>query len=80
MVVTRWWQLAIGAGLGAALGITHPIAAFTIAIMFGALLAWSSLKSDGDDAMTVLAAGFVTGVLGCGLFQVTAIVTGYLFT
>ena len=78
MVITRWWQLAIGAALGAALGVTHPIAAFTIAIVFGGLLAWAGLTSDGDDVMTVLAAGFVTGVLGCGLFQVTAIVTGHL--
>jgi hypothetical protein len=80
MVLTRWWQLAIGVVLGAALCMTHARAAFPIAIVFGGLLAWSGLRSNGDDTMTVLAAGFVIGVLGVGLFFLAAIVAGSLFT
>jgi uncharacterized oligopeptide transporter (OPT) family protein len=74
MAITRWWQLAIGAALGAALAIYLTAAAFTIAIVVGLLLAWASLRSDGDDALTASAAGYLTGVLGYGLIHVSAIV------
>jgi len=74
MAITRWWQLAIGAALGAALAVYLTAAAFVIAIVIGMLLAWASLRSDGDDAMTASAAGYLTGVLGYGLFHVSAIV------
>jgi hypothetical protein len=73
MVITKyWWQLAIGAALGTALTVYLTAFAFTIAIVFGSMLAWAGLKRDGDDAMTALTAGFITGVLGAGLFQVAA--------
>lgn len=74
MAITRWWQLAIGAALGATLAIYLTAAAFVIAIVVGLLLAWASLRSDGDDALTATAAGYLTGVLGYGLFHVSAIV------
>jgi uncharacterized oligopeptide transporter (OPT) family protein len=74
MAITRWWQLAIGAALGAALAIYLTAAAFMIAIVVGLLLAWASLRSDGDDALTASAAGYLTGVLGYGLIHVSAIV------
>ncbi len=74
MAITRWWQLAIGAAVGALFGVYLPASAFVIALVVGGLLAWTSLRSDGDDALTVLAAGYVTGVLGYGVFRVAAIV------
>jgi hypothetical protein len=67
MSVSRWWQLGLGAALGATAALAHPVAAVTIAVILGALLAWASLSRDGDDLMTALAAGFLTGVLGWGL-------------
>ena len=71
MAITRWWQLAIGAAIGALMGVYLPSSAFTIAIVVGLLLAWASMKNSGDDALTALAAGYVTGVLGYGLVHVT---------
>jgi hypothetical protein len=75
MAITKWWlQLVIGAVLGTMLTVYLTAFAFTVAIVIGGMLAWAGLKSDGDDAMTALAAGFITGVLGAGLFQVAAFV------
>ena len=75
MVITKWWgPLVLGAVIGTALTVYLTAFAFTVAIVFGGMLAWFGLKSDGDDAMTALAAGFITGVLGAGLFQVAAFV------
>jgi hypothetical protein len=73
MAITRWWQLAIGAAAGSLVGVYYPFIAFTFAIILGVLLAWASLSKDGDDLMTAIAAGYLTGVLGYGLFHVTAI-------
>ena len=72
MAISRWWQLAIGAFVGALVGVYLPAIAFMTAIVFGGLLAWASLRSDGDDAMTAVAAGYLTGVLGYGLVYITA--------
>jgi hypothetical protein len=74
MAITRWWQLALGALAGAMVGVYYPWVAFAFAITLGLLLAWVSLRKDGDDAMTAISAGFLTGVLGYGLIHVTAIV------
>jgi hypothetical protein len=67
MSVSRWWQLGVGAVLGATVALVHPIAAVSVAVILGAILAWSSLTRDGDDSMTAVAAGYLTGVLGWGL-------------
>ena len=75
MAVSRWWQLALGAMVGAMVGVYMPPIAFMTAIVFGGLLAWASLRSDGDDALTAVAAGYLTGVLGYGLIHVTALLT-----
>ena len=74
MAITRWWQLAIGAALGTVVAIYLTAIAFVVAIVIGMLLAWASLRGDGDDALTASAAGYLTGVLGFGLFHVSAIV------
>ncbi|MEO6511560.1 MAG: hypothetical protein ABIO16_11260 [Nocardioides sp.] len=75
MVITKWWgQLTLGAIIGTAMMVYLTAFAFTIAIVIGGMLAWASLKSDGDDAMTALAAGYLAGVIGAGLFQVAAFV------
>ena len=73
MLVARWWQITLGAALGAMVGVYMPPQAFGIAIVIGALLAWSGLTNDGDDALTATAAGYLTGVLGYGLVHVAAI-------
>jgi hypothetical protein len=73
MAITRWWQLAIGAAAGSTVGVYLPWVAFAFAITLGTLLAWASLRNDGDDALTAIAAGYLTGVLGYGLFHVTAV-------
>jgi hypothetical protein len=73
MAITRWWQLAIGAAAGSLVGVYYPFIAFTFAIILGVLLAWVSLRKDGDDLMTAISAGYLTGVLGYGLIHVTAI-------
>ena len=73
MAISRWWQFTLGAVLGAAVGVYLTAGAFVIAITLGLVLAWASLKSDGDDALTAIAAGYLTGVLGYGLFHVTAL-------
>ena len=74
MAISRWWQFALGAALGAIVGVYLIVAAFVIALTLGLVLAYTSLTRDGDDAMTAMAAGFLTGVLGYGLFHVTALV------
>jgi ABC-type dipeptide/oligopeptide/nickel transport system permease subunit len=74
MAVSRWWQFALGAALGAIVGVYLTVAAFVIAITLGIALAYTGLNRDGDDVMTATAAGFLTGVLGYGLFHVTALV------
>jgi hypothetical protein len=53
------------------MGVYLPASAFTIAIVIGLLLAWASIRNDGDDALTAVAAGYLTGVLGYGLVHVT---------
>ncbi len=79
MALSRWWQLALGAFVGALMGVYLPSSAFTVAIVVGLLLAWASLRKDGDDALTAIAAGYLTGVLGYGLVHVTAVVTAMTF-
>jgi hypothetical protein len=74
MAVSRWWQLALGAVVGAAMGVYLPASAVLVAIVLGLLLAWASLNSDGNDAMTAIAAGYLTGVLGWGLVRLTLLV------
>jgi hypothetical protein len=74
MAISRWWQFALGAALGSIVGVYLTVAAFVIAITLGIVLAYTGLNGDGDDVMTAIAAGFLTGVLGYGLFQVTALV------
>jgi len=74
VVLARWWQITLGAALGAMVGVYMPPLAFVIAIVLGLLLAWSGLTNDGDDALTATAAGYLTGVLGYGLIHVAAIV------
>ncbi len=73
MSISRWWQLAIGAVFGTTTVFYLPATAIMIAMVLGLILAWASLNSDGDDAMTAMAAGYLTGVLGWGLFRVTAL-------
>ena len=75
MAISRWWQFTLGAALGAVVGVYLVVAAFVIALTLGLALAYASLTRDGDDAMTAMAAGFLTGVLGYGLIHVTAIVS-----
>ncbi len=79
MAITRWWQLAIGVFVGAYLSVIVPRFSFLVAIVLGMVLAWASLKNDGDDAMTAGAAGFLTGVLGVGLWQVSTLLFGAPF-
>jgi hypothetical protein len=79
MAVSRWWQLAIGAGFGTITAFYLPATGIMIAIVVGLILAWASLTSDGDDALTAMAAGYLTGVLGWELFRVTALVIGAPF-
>jgi hypothetical protein len=74
MALSRWWQFTLGAALGSIVGVYLTVAAFVIAITLGIALAYTGLKGHGDDAMTATAAGFLTGVLGYGLVQVTALV------
>ncbi len=50
-----------------------------VAIVLGLILAWASLSSDGDDALTAMAAGYLTGVLGWGAFRLTASLIGAPF-
>jgi uncharacterized oligopeptide transporter (OPT) family protein len=77
VALSRWWQLALGAVVGALMGVYLPSSAFTIAIVIGLLLAWASLRNDGDDALTAVAAGYVTGVLGYGLVHVTLLLVAF---
>jgi uncharacterized oligopeptide transporter (OPT) family protein len=79
VALSRWWQLAIGAVIGALMGVYLPSSAFTIAIVIGGLLAWASLRSDGDDALTAIGAGYLTGVLGYGLVHVSAVLSALTF-
>lgn len=79
MALTRWWQLAIGVVVGTLCGIYLPGSAFTIALVVGFLLAWSSLRNDGDDAMTAIGAGFLTGVLGYGLVHLSLVLVTLTF-
>jgi hypothetical protein len=74
MAISRWWQFTLGAAVGSIVGVYLTVAAFVIAITLGLALAYASLTRDGDDVMTATAAGFLTGVLGYGLFHVTALV------
>jgi hypothetical protein len=76
MAVSRWWQLGLGAVFGTLAALYLPATSIMVAIVLGLILAWASLNSDGDDVMTAVAAGFLTGVLGWGLFRVTAILVG----
>ncbi len=71
MSIARWWQLAIGAAVGAMVPFFFTATSITLAIVLGALLAWASLTSDGDDTLTALAAGYLTGVLGWELTHLT---------
>ncbi len=71
MSISRWWQLAFGAAFGAAIAVYLPATGILIAIVLGAMLAWASLTSDGDDTMTAMAAGYLTGVLGWELATLT---------
>jgi len=73
MAVSRWWQLAIGAAFGTTTAFYLPATGIMMAIVVGLLLAWASLTRDGDDVLTAIAAGYLTGVLGWGLFRVTAL-------
>ena len=79
MAVSRWWQLAIGAVFGTATVFYLPATAIMVAIVLGMILAWASLSSDGDDALTAMAAGYLTGVLGWGVFRLTAMLSGASF-
>jgi uncharacterized membrane protein YgaE (UPF0421/DUF939 family) len=79
MAISRWWQFTLGAVLGSIVGVYLTVAAFVIAITLGLALAYASLTRDGDDVMTATAAGFLTGVLGYGLFHVTALVSNAPF-
>ena len=79
MALTRWWQLAIGVFVGSYFFLHLPRLSFMVAIMLGLVLAWASLRNDGDDAMTAVGAGFLTGVLGVGLYQVASILAGNPF-
>ena len=79
MAISRWWQFTLGAMLGAAVGVYLTAGAFVIAITLGLVLAWASLRSDGDDALTAVAAGYLTGVLGYGLYHVTALLVNAPF-
>ena len=79
MAITRWWQLAIGVFVGAYLSVIVPRFSFLVAIVLGLVLAWASIKNDGDDAMTAGAAGFLTGVLGVGLWRVSSLLFGAPF-
>jgi hypothetical protein len=79
VAISRWWQFTLGAVLGAAVGVFLTAGAFVIAITLGGLLAWASLRSDGDDALTAVAAGYLTGVLGYGLIRVTALLVNAPF-
>jgi hypothetical protein len=71
MSVARWWQLACGASFGAAVAVVHPATGVMVAVVVGMLLAWASLTSDGDDVLTAIAAGYITGVLGWELASLT---------
>ena len=75
MSVSRWWQLALGAALGATVGLYLPATGVMVAVVIGALLAWSSLTRDGDDAMTAMAAGYLVGMLGWELVTLTVRLT-----
>ena len=79
MAITRWWQLAIGVFVGSYFFLHLPWFSFLVAIVLGLVLAWASLRNDGDDAMTAAAAGFLTGVLGVGLYDVAVILFGSPF-
>jgi hypothetical protein len=79
MAISRWWQLSIGVFVGSYFFLHLPRLSFLVAIMLGMVLAFASLKSDGDDAMTAVAAGFLTGVLGVGLYQVATLLFGTPF-
>ena len=79
MAISRWWQFTLGAAFGAVVGVYLVVAAFVIALALGLALAYAGLTRDGDDAMTATAAGFLTGVLGYGLIQVTAILSNAPF-
>jgi hypothetical protein len=79
MAVSRWWQLAIGAAFGTMVAFYLPATGIMVAIVLGLILAWASLTSDGDDVLTAMAAGYLTGVLGWGVFRVTALVIGAPF-
>jgi uncharacterized oligopeptide transporter (OPT) family protein len=80
MALSRWWQLALGAFVGALMGVYLPSSAFTVAIVIGLLLAWASMRKDGDDALTAVAAGYLTGVLGYGLIHVSAVLASMTFS
>jgi uncharacterized oligopeptide transporter (OPT) family protein len=77
MAITSWWRLALGALLGALIGVYLPTIAFTMAIVLGGLLAWASMRKDPDEAMTPVAAGYLVGVLGYGLIHLTLRVMGF---
>jgi hypothetical protein len=79
VTISRWWQLAIGVFVGSYFFLFLPRLSFLVAIVLGMVLAWASLKNDGDDAMTAVAAGFLTGVLGVGLYQVSTLLFGAPF-
>jgi uncharacterized membrane protein YfcA len=79
MAITRWWQLALGAFLGALIAVYLPAIAFSIAIVLGGVLAYVTFRRDGDpedDALTPVAAGYLVGVLGYGLIELVLILVG----
>lgn len=78
MALTRWRQLALGALLGAVVGVYLPSIAFSIAIVLGGVLAYAYFRRDADpeDALTPVAAGYLVGVLGYGLVSLTLILVG----
>jgi hypothetical protein len=79
MALSRWWQLLIGVVIGTLVGLYLPGSAFTIALVVGFLLAWASLRSDGDDTLTAIGAGYLTGVLGYGLVHITLVIVALIF-
>jgi flagellar motor component MotA len=71
MSLTRGWQRALGAAFGAMVADLLPATGIMVAIVIGMMLAWASLTSDGDDLLTAMAAGYLTGVLGWELANLT---------
>jgi hypothetical protein len=75
MSISRWWQLAVGAAFGTMVAVFLPATGIMVAIAIGLALAWASLTRDGDDTLTAIAAGYLTGVLGWELVSLTVALT-----